>query len=59
MCIPQDPTPLVDDKIEEVSEGGLISRSEMAPPKPMQHVCVKLEEDVLVVTKEFDELYPG
>ncbi|EGT43427.1 hypothetical protein CAEBREN_30707 [Caenorhabditis brenneri] len=59
VCIPQDPTPLVDDKIEEISEAGLISKSEMAPPKPMEHVCVKLEEDVLVVTKEFDELYPG
>ncbi|CAO4374555.1 unnamed protein product [Caenorhabditis nigoni] len=59
VCIPQDPTPLVDDKIEEISEAGLISRSEMAPPKPMEHVCVKLEEDVLVVTKEFDERYPG
>ncbi|CAI2351375.1 unnamed protein product [Caenorhabditis sp. 36 PRJEB53466] len=59
VCIPQDPTPLVDDKIEEISEGGLISKSEMAPPKPMEHVCVKLEEDVLVVTKEFDERYPG
>uniref|UniRef100_A0A1I7TDW1 Titin n=1 Tax=Caenorhabditis tropicalis TaxID=1561998 RepID=A0A1I7TDW1_9PELO len=59
VCIPQDPTPLVDDKIEEISEAGLISKSEMAPPKPMEHVCVKLEEDVLVVTKEFDERYPG
>ncbi|KAF1758141.1 hypothetical protein GCK72_014599 [Caenorhabditis remanei] len=59
VCIPQDPTPLIDDKIEEISEAGLISKSEMAPPKPMEHVCVKLEEDVLVVTKEFDERYPG
>uniref|UniRef100_A0A8R1DYI5 Uncharacterized protein n=1 Tax=Caenorhabditis japonica TaxID=281687 RepID=A0A8R1DYI5_CAEJA len=59
VCIPQDPTPLVDDKIEEISEAGLISISEMAPPKPKEHVCIKLEEDVLVVTKEFDDLYPG
>ncbi|CCD69727.1 Flocculation protein FLO11-like [Caenorhabditis elegans] len=59
VCIPQDPTPLIDDKIEEISEAGLISKSEMAPPKPKEHVCVKLEEDVLVVTKEFDERYPG
>uniref|UniRef100_A0A8R1EJ04 Uncharacterized protein n=1 Tax=Caenorhabditis japonica TaxID=281687 RepID=A0A8R1EJ04_CAEJA len=51
--------PLVDDKIEEISEAGLISISEMAPPKPKEHVCIKLEEDVLVVTKEFDDLYPG
>ncbi|CAB3406151.1 unnamed protein product [Caenorhabditis bovis] len=59
VSIPQDPTPLIDDKIEEVSETGLIHKSELAPSKPMEHVCVKLEEDVLVVTKEFDEKYPG
>ncbi|CAD6196755.1 unnamed protein product [Caenorhabditis auriculariae] len=57
VSLPQNPKPL-DDKIEEVSEAGLIQATELAKPRE-EHVCVKLEEDVLVVMKEFEEKYPG
>ncbi|CAI5448436.1 unnamed protein product [Caenorhabditis angaria] len=61
VSIPQDPTPLHNDKIEEISESGLVPKSEIAEiiRAPKEEFCVKLEEDVLVVTRQFDEQYPG